>query len=138
MAEQTVREDNMDKTDFDELRPEITLDKLDLKHIDKSCITTNGECDFLRIPLIKAKNEKLLFEFVFCALTDKYGINAIWPQPVRLHLLIDDTDGERNYYIGTYAKMEDLSGKNTQEAVANICLTDSEKKAIEQGLKKIA
>ena len=118
-------------------RSEITLESLDISKVDKSSIGKDDFCDCVRIPLIPAVNEKLAFEQIFCYLVDKCGEKDIYPQSINLFLCIDDSGGERQYYISADVQLKDWDGISTEVLMEEIHLTEKEQVAIELALLKI-
>ena len=120
-------------------RFEIRLANLDTSKVDKSSIGKDGFCDCLSIPLIPEVNEKLAFEQIFCCLVDKVAHNFedVYPQPVNLNLVIDDSEGDRQYYIEADVQLKSWDGVSTEVSTEEIHLTEKEQATIELALLKI-
>jgi hypothetical protein len=119
-------------------RPEIRLDNLDVSQVDKSCISSDGFCDFVRIPMIASDNEKFSFEFMFCYLVDQVSVgNDVDSQSENLSLIIDDNLGERQYYMGADVQIDDWDGIRTEILTKKIHPNIQEQATIELALLKI-
>ena len=93
------------------LRPEITLNNLDTKQVDKSNIV-DGFCNSVSILLIPTGKEKSAFEQIFCSLISKYveqngRDDTVQNQSINLDLIVDDSRGERKYYIGALIEIQE-------------------------------
>jgi hypothetical protein len=120
-------------------RPTFSLANLNVSKVDKSNIEDDGYCDFLRIPLISKADEVLSYQQMFCYLVDKVvcGFNDVFPQPEDLFLVVDDSDGERQYYIGADVQVKNWDGVNTETSIEKIHPSDDEKAIVELALLKI-
>ena len=85
--------------------PTISFESLDVTNVDKSCIV-DGFCNDISIPIKSIDNR------MFCSLVSKYvkqnGRNDTIPkQSGKLDLIVDDSRGERKYYIGALIEIQE-------------------------------
>lgn len=124
---------------INECRPTIVFENLNLSQIDKSAIAKDGFCDCIKIPMIQAENNSLLYKQTFCYLIDKVAnnFNDIFPQLQKLFLIVDDNDGKRKYYIGADIQLESWDEARIEQSIEKINPTIQEQAAIELVLLKI-
>lgn len=85
--------------------PTINFESLDVTNVDKSCIV-DGFCNNVSISIKSADNK------MFCSLVSKYvkqngRDDTVENQTDKLDLIVDDSRGERKYYIGALIEIQE-------------------------------
>ena len=92
-------------------RPEIKFNNLNLSSANQQ-ITDNAFYDSLMIQLVSQDNEVSTYDFMFHFFEDQYvkkngNDDVDYTQTRSLYLIVDDSEGQRQYYMGSEIQIED-------------------------------